>query len=448
MASYFISSISFTLIFILSIILCSTTAENIPDGFSVELIHNIHDSSETPFYQRVNDALRRSVKRVRHFFPHSHSQPQDQSEAEVISIRGEYIMEYSLGTPPVRIFGILDTGSDLVWTQCKLCPLCYNQTAPLFDPSKSNTYRTVPCKAKPCLSASPSVGRTSCGVKSPSCEYNIRYGDGSVSNGGIAMDTIRLGSTGGRTVAFRNSVFGCGHDNEGTFTAETSGIVGLGRGAISLVSQMGSSIEGKFSYCLVPIFSEKNTSKLNFGQNAVVSGRGTVSTPMVSKRPPSFYYLTLEGMSVGNKKLHYTNSVNYSVSGRKVVEEGNIIIDSGTTLTLLEVDFYSKLEAEVASHIKLKRVRDPGQFLSLCYASKTQFLEEAPIITAHFKGANVWLYPRNTFVKVADDVSCFAFRAVGRGGAIFGNLAQMNYLVGYDLQKNVVSFKAADCTKM
>ncbi|KAF7836461.1 aspartic proteinase CDR1-like [Senna tora] len=421
-SSYFISLISFTFF-----ILCSTaTAETNNGGFSVELIPNIHYSSETPLYQRVNDALRRSVERVSHFYPQK-----DQSKAEIISVRGEYIVEYSLGTPPVRFFGNLDTGSDLVWTQCSPCPKCFAQTSPLFDASKSRTYRNVPCKAKQCLATSPSVGRTSCDAKGSACEYDVQYGDGSVSRGDVAWDTLTLGSTGGRDVAFPNTVFGCGHDNEGSFDPVTSGIVGLGRGAVSLVSQMGASIQGKFSYCLVPIFSEKNTSTLNFGQNAVVSGPGTVSTPMVTKQDSSSYFLTLEGMS------------------QKAAAEGNIIIDSGTTLTILDADSYSKLEAEVASNIKLQRVKDPQQFLSLCYASKTQFLNEAPIITAHFKGADVRLFPQNTFVKVSDDVACFAFRPPNNGGgAIFGNLAQMNYLVGYDLQKNVVSFKAADCTKM
>lgn len=117
-------------------------------------------------------------------------------------------------------------------------------------------------------------------------------------------------------------------------------------------------------------------------------------------------------------------------------------------MTLLTDDFYDKLESEVASKISLVRVKDPNDFLSLCYKTPEQYLNEAPIITAHFKGgANVNLTPVNTFVKVSDDIACFAFRAVP-GGAIFGNIAQSNFQVGYDLNKNVVSFKPTDCTKL
>jgi transketolase len=84
--------------------------------------------------------------------------------------------------------------------------------------------------------------------------------------------------------------------------------------------------------------------------------------------------------------------------------------------------------------------------LNLCY-SITSDEYDFPIITAHFKGADVNLYSINTFVLVADGVACFAFGSSRDGASIFGNLAQKNLLVGYDLQKNIVSFKSIDCTK-
>lgn len=272
------------------------------NGFTVDLIHR--DSPESPLYdnttettpfQQVNNALRRSIERANHFFPRNAA---EFGESEIVSVEGEYVMAYSLGTPPVKTFGIADTGSDLVWLQCEPCQSCFKQTAPLFNPSKSRTYKTVPCSSNQCKSASLSVGRTSCAATG--CRYDIQYGDYSTSSGDIASDTLTLGQ-----VAFPRTVFGCGFSNGGTFRPQTSGIVGLGRGSVSLVSQMGSASEGKFSYCLVPFFSRKLSSKMSFGRNAVVSGRGTVSTPMVFKARGTFYHLTLEGMSVGATRLEF-----------------------------------------------------------------------------------------------------------------------------------------------
>ena len=231
---------------------------------------------------------------------------------------------------------------------------------------------------------------------------------------------------------------GCGRYNAIGIEEKNSGIVGLGRGPMSLITQLSPSTGGKFSYCLVPGLSTAS-SKLNFGNAAVVSGRGTVSTPLFSKNGLVFYFLTLEAFSVGRNRIEFGSPG----SGGK----GNIIIDSGTTLTVLPNGVYSKLESAVAKTVKLQRVRDPNQVLGLCYKVTPDKLDASvPVITAHFRGADVTLNAINTFVQVADDVVCFAFQPT-ETGAVFGNLAQQNLLVGYDLQKNTVSFKHTDCTK-
>lgn len=147
----------------------------------------------------------------------------------------------------------------------------------MFTPSKSATYKKLSCSSPICLFAGESA---SCSSQSE-CLYSISYGDRSHSQGDFAVDTVTMGSTSGRRVAFPRMAIGCGHDNAGTFDANVSGIVGLGLGPASLVTQMGPSAGGKFSYCLTPIGSNTiESSKLNFGSNAVVSGSSAVSTPI------------------------------------------------------------------------------------------------------------------------------------------------------------------------
>jgi hypothetical protein len=97
--------------------------------------------------------------------------------------------------------------------------------------------------------------------------------------------------------------------------------------------------------------------------------------------------------------------------------------------------------------VKLERVDDPNQTFGLCY-SITSDGYDFPLITAHFKGAaDVELHSMSTFVPIADDIVCLAFTS-SQIGAIFGNLAQQNLLVGYDLKQKTVSFKPMDCTKV
>ncbi|CAN1245121.1 Aspartic proteinase CDR1 [Linum grandiflorum] len=259
-------------------------------------------------------------------------------------------MNISLGTPPFSIVAIADTGSDIIWTQCKPCVGCYKQDAPLFDPKSSSTYKTV---------------------------------------------------------ALPKTVIGCGHDNAGTFSPKGSGIVGLGGGPASLVTQLGSSIGGKFSYCLVPYTAAKLTSTMHFGKNAVVSGNNVVSTPLISSPLMStFYFLQLEAVSVGSTKIPF--------QGSSIGSSGNIIIDSGTTLTLVPTDFLSQLSGAVESQVTGgTKTSDPQGLLSLCYV---------------------------------DTVTCLAFYGNDEL-SIYGNIAQQNFLIGYDLQKQSLSFKPTDCTK-
>ncbi|KEH21034.1 putative nepenthesin [Medicago truncatula] len=431
------NKLSFLNLFFFSLCFIASFSHALNNGFSVELIHR--DSSKSPFYQptqnkyqKVVNAARRSINRANHFYKNSLT---SSPESNVIPDNGEYLMTYSIGSPPFKLYGIVDTGSDIVWLQCEPCEQCYNQTTPKFKPSKSSTYKNIPCSSNLCQS----VRDISCNAHN-FCEYTISYGDHSHSQGDLSVDTLTLESSTGGHISFPKTVIGCGTNNTVSFKGASSGIVGLGGGPVSLITQLGSSIGSKFSYCLLPLSLESNrTSKLSFGDAAVVSGEDVLSTPIVKKDPTVFYYLTLEAFSVGNKRIEFGRSSNGS-------DEGNIIIDSGTTLTILPSNIYNNLESAVAESVKLERVDDPTQQLNLCY-STTSDIYNFPLITAHFKGADIKLHPISTFVSVADDIVCFAF-TTSPGVAIFGNLAQQNLLVGYDLKQKTVSFKPTDCSKV
>ncbi|XP_065635492.1 aspartic proteinase CDR1-like [Quercus suber] len=176
-------------------------------------------------------------------------------------------------------------------------------------------------------------------------------------------ETVSCTSSLCHSVTLPKTIIRCGHNNNDIGESKAStGIVGLGGGKASLVSQLHSSIGGKFSYSLVPsIYSQDNTSsKLSFGSHTVVSSFGIVSTPLEYKRSNTFYNLTLEVMSVGSKRLELNGS---SGSGGS---KGNIIIDSGSTLTSFPTEFYSKFELVVVEEINFEHIDDPSHQLSLC----------------------------------------------------------------------------------
>ncbi|XP_073315812.1 aspartic proteinase CDR1-like [Primulina huaijiensis] len=431
-------------LFFLAFIFSISSIESIKHGgITLDLIHR--DSPDSPLYQssytryeRLTNAFQRSFSRKSSLHRtykviNSGSDLSSGSfESTLTPIGGEYLMKIGIGTPPVEILGIADTGSDLTWTQCKPCSSCFKQKSPLFDPDNTNTYRKVSCEAELCSA----VGQWSCDGENK-CNYEISYGDRSHSTGQIGTETFVLGNA-----SFPKVVFGCGHDNSGTFNDTETGIVGLGGGDISIVKQLDKSIRGRFSYCLT--FLDSNvSSKISFGADAVVTGPKVVSTPLVQKSPSTFYFLTLKGISVGNKKLEYISDA--SDYGQQA-DEGNIIIDSGTTLTFLPQELFYDLEAALVKVIKGNRVDDPQGVFELCYELPSTGEFDTPPIVVHFSGADLEVARGSTFIEVKLGVVCLTF-VPSNDFSIFGNLHQMNVNIGYDLVKKEVSFVPTDCTK-
>ncbi|KAF8028759.1 hypothetical protein BT93_E1420 [Corymbia citriodora subsp. variegata] len=423
----FHSLLSFALILALS-----TPRESASEySFTTELVRIDTPNSSDP-YQHVVNAFRRSISRA-HRLSQNSAGTLAMPPGVLTNSDGSFTMNMSIGNPPAPFVGIADTGSDLIWTQCEPCLQCFDQASPVFDPSMSSTYEVIMCETPLCNALLP---YSFCGPDLDLfCMNSNSYGDGSYTYGNIATENFILGYVSGQPV---NAIllFECGHMNGGTFTKVTDGIIGLGGGPVSLVSQLSDDTGGRFSYCLVPLGSTTKTSKLNFGANAEVGGDGAVSTPLIQRDDQkTFYYLYLEAVSVDNRRIDFP-------PGGPSPDQGNIIIDSGTSLTLLPQDFYSQIEAAVIESVQLPRVNDPSQTLSLCFQVATEV--NLPFLTFHFNGADVRLPALNAFVLIAQNVLCLTLGPSPT--ALYGNVAQTNFLVGHDIPNKIVSFKPVDCT--
>ncbi|KAI0522784.1 hypothetical protein KFK09_005169 [Dendrobium nobile] len=424
-------------------------------GFSIELIHR--DSPKSPLYDpdstpssRIRAAAERSHSRAIYFRDAIHKAhlsssalPMDDANnfySEITPNTFEYLMSFYLGTPAKKVLAIADTGSDLIWVQCVPCEECYTQSAPLFDPQSSSTYKTIPCNTISCSL----LPQRSCSASSH-CDYHYGYGDKSIVEGYLSTETIGFDSTSGRPVQIPTILFGCTHQSNGTFDKNDAGLVGLGGGKLSLIRQLGSAIDNKFSYCL-PLSTETSaTSKLNFGSNAIISGSNTITTPLISGSPNTFYFLSLENISVAGKIIAVGKPTQANESA-----QGNIIIDSGTTLTLLDDNTLQSVERSVKSNISLTQVNDPNGVFNLCFdVSGTGASTQFPEITFQFSGgASVVLQLPNAFVEVGQDILCLAMISSGATAKsinIFGNIAQQNFHIGYDLTNKQLTFAPTNC---
>ncbi|XWS16567.1 hypothetical protein CRYUN_Cryun34aG0099800 [Craigia yunnanensis] len=212
-----------------------------------------------------------------------------------------YIVTVELGGRKLTV--IVDTGSDLTWVQCQPCKSCYDQKEPLFNPSASPSYQTVLCNSSACQSLAFATGNTRiCGENPPTCNYVVSYGDGSYSRGELAHDHLNLGNN-----PLDNFIFGCGRTNKGLFGG-ASGLMGLGRSSISLVSQTSEIFGGFFSYCLSTTQAGGSGSLVLGGNSSVYKTSSPISyTRMIPNPNPqlsTYYFLNLTGVSVGDLKLH------------------------------------------------------------------------------------------------------------------------------------------------
>ncbi|CAL5062411.1 unnamed protein product [Urochloa decumbens] len=383
-------------------LVCATLASGAA-GVRVEL-NRIHSGPGVTTSQFVRDALRRDM--LRHNARRLAASDNGTVSAPTginSSILGEYMMALAIGTPPVWYPAIVDTGSELIWTQCP-----YNA-------------------------------------------YNYTYGTGWTA-GVQGTETFTFGSSpADHTLGVPNIAFGCSNASSDDFKG-SSGLVGLGRGNVSLVSQIGA---GRFSYCLRPFQDANSNSTLLLGPSASASLDGITgvgSTPFVASPETApmntFYCLNLTGISLGTTALSIPpDAFTLNAGG-----SGGLIIDSGTTFTALVDSAYQQVRAAVVSLVTLNTKDGSESDLDLCFAlpSPTSAPPDMPSMTLHFDGADMVLPPDSYMITYTDNsLWCLAMQNQTDGEvSTLGNYQQQNMHILYDVGQKTLSFAPTNCSML
>ncbi|TVU49657.1 hypothetical protein EJB05_00981, partial [Eragrostis curvula] len=379
------------------VLLC--TSLTFAGGIRLELTHV--DAKEKC---TVEEGMRRAADRT-------HRRLASMATAPVRWAETQYIAEYLIGTPPQRAEAIVDTGSNLVWTQCATCRnggagSCFAQALPLYDPSLSDTATALPCNATACALGPESYCAGRNGTK---------CGNATLAFGCVMANKLAPGSLSG-----------------------ASGVLGLGRGALSLVSQLGAT---NFSYCLTPYFHDNvTTSHLFVGASAPGAGNAS-SSPITSvpfvKSPDaypfsSYYYVPLAGISVWNATLDVPAA---AFELRQMAPGGSswagTLIDSGSPFTALVDVAYRALRTELARQIgATSLLPPPDEALDLCVA-RGDVGKLVPPMVLHFGAAGDVVVPPGNYWAPWDTAT-----------------ACMDMHILYDLGNGVLSFQQADCSSM
>ncbi|KAL3622630.1 hypothetical protein CASFOL_034041 [Castilleja foliolosa] len=321
-----------------------------------------------------------------------------------------YIVQAKIGTPAQTLLVAVDTSNDAAWFPCTGCLGCSSAT---FNSNKSSTFKPLPCGSPQCNQ----VPNPSCG--GPTCGFNRTYGSSTVS-ADLVQDNITLA-----TDSIPKYTFGCVRKTTGnSFPAQ--GLLGLGRGPLSLLSQSGSLYQSIFSYCLPSYKSDKYTGSLRLGPNG--QPKNIKFTQLLTNpRRSSLYYVNLVAIRVGGKTV---NNIPPSAFAHDPITGAGTVFDSGTVFTSLVKPAYVAVRDEFRRRMGKATVSTLGGF-DTCYNVQIT----VPTITLMFSGMNMTLAPDNFIIRsTSGTISCLAMAAAPEGNVnsvlnVIASFQQQNHRV-------------------
>ncbi|KAL3623830.1 hypothetical protein CASFOL_032646 [Castilleja foliolosa] len=328
---------------------------------------------------------------------------------------GEFYMNFTVGTPKRNHSVYVDTDTDLIWiSECD---------------SPSSSYSKLSCSSDLCKRAG------SCG-KNGVCRYTYQLTNNTID---LATETFTLGKNDITKLGFSCDV-----------PLKLVGAVGLGRGPLSLVSQMRAST---FSYCL-PSYDDTNKTGFVLVGSRIKTPAKMITTSLLKNNFfTSPYYINVLGISVNDVKLPI-DRLSFTIN--QTDGTGGVIMDTGSTVTYLEKSIFDKVHNEVKKQIRIKTTNDDHDIgLPVCFTIKPTSTITYPNITFHLGGpdgsSDLFFPIENAYreysivisKKKSITLTCLAMNAAprsDRGMSSLGNIQQQNTLVVFDLHKETVAF--------
>lgn len=250
----------------------------------------------------------------------------------------------------------------------------------------------------------------------------------------LALERISLGDT-----EVQDFIFGCGRSNRGLFGI-ASGLVGLGRTKLSLVSQTKDQFRGVFSYCLPSrVYNSSGNLILGSDSSNYKNATPIAYTRMLQgPRQAPFYFLNVTNVRVGEVELGFSKG-------------SRVLIDSGTVITRLVPSLYNAVRDEFLKQFSKYPTTVAYLILDTCFDLSKYEEVRVPKLGFGFEGGvkmNVDVSGILYFVKKDASQVCLAMTSLADedGVGIIGNFQQKNQRIVYDNVGARVGFGEEKCS--
>lgn len=267
----------------------------------------------------------------------------------------------------------------------------------------------------------------------------------STSEGLLGDDLVSFGNVG--TLGPERLVFGCETAETGDiYDQKADGIMGLGRGPLSIVDQLveHKSMSSSFSLCY---------GGMDEGGGAMIMGAIPSPPKMVfthsNFRRSSYYNLGLQEVFVGGTSLPLDRGIFDLNFGT--------VLDSGTTYAYFPDKAFQAFTTALTQHVKLHRVAGPdSHYPDICFegagSDLSKLSDHFPEVQLKFgDGKIVSLAPENYLFKhlKVQGGYCLGIFANGKDSAtLLGGIVVRNMLVTYDRANQQIGFWRTNCSDL
>ncbi|KAH0671494.1 hypothetical protein KY289_025987 [Solanum tuberosum] len=318
---------------------------------------------------------------------------------------------------------------------------------PKFQPEMSSTYQLVKCNVN-----------CTCNNDRKQCIYERQYAEMSSSSGVLGEDIVSFGNQ--SELAPHRAVFGCENLKTGDlYSQHANGIMGLGRGDLSIVDQLVEKhvISDSFSLCY---------SGMDFGGGAMVLGGINPPSEMVFThldplRSP-YYNIELKGIHVAGKALNLNPQIFDGKHGT--------VLDSGTTYVYLPEAAFVVFKSVVMKELhSLREIEGPDpNYKYICFSDAgsdvSQLSKSFPFVDMVFSnGKKLSLTPENYLFRHSKVLgpTALEFSRMGRTQLLFletltcvlfayiaPGIIVRNTLVSYNRENARIGFWKTNCSKL